>query len=354
MAINDSSKLDFLWKKIQYGVTNTSVLGKNGYEEIYGSEVPTYANNIWTQSSQIQKPAPNATTGVHEFYDAANAIECTPDPTVPNNQTWLVTTTYGDTNTLTGDWIPPTFDASYLIQVYAGDPNNGGVALNQGTTGEEWVFDYVAGTVTFVNNVPSSVGDADSSERIFVVGHRYVGSKGLTGAGGAAASEEVADISERDALNPSVGTIAFVVDASGDTTNSAHIGANESATYLYTSSGWRLLSTEDSARADVGTVTYMIDTATTNSVVYTIPANTRLEEAVVEVQTAFDTTPVINVGDSTVNDRIVADNLVDLEEIQDYKVEVNYRYGSQTDIQIEFNPNSATQGLAYLILKWSS
>ena len=355
MAINDSNKVDFLWKKIQFGVSNTSVEGKEGYEEIYGSEVPTYANNIWTQASAIASPAPESTTGVHEFYGISNAIECTPDPTVPGNRTWLVTDTYGDINTRLGDWIPPTFDPSYLVQVYLGDPDNGGTPLNQGITNEEWVFDYVTGVLSFVNNVPSGVGNGSSSDRIFIVGHRYVGTKGLTGAGGAAASEEVADIAERDSLDPSIGTIAYVNDASGDTGNSAHIGPGQSATYLFTSSGWKLIATEDSSRADVGTVTIPIDHTSGNMTVYTMPSNTRVSSVTVEVETAFDATgTTFNLGDAGSNNRLVGDDFVDLESVNNYKVNSNYLYTSETDLLLEFDPDGATTGQAFIIIKWSS
>lgn len=354
MAINDSNKVDFLWKKVLFGVSNTSVNGKQGYEEIYSSEVPTYANKIWTQAGNIASPAPEATTGVHEFYDAANAIECTPDPTVPNNRTWLVTTTRGDINTLTGDWIPPTFDPSYLIQVYKGDPNNGGTPLIQGSDNEEWVFDYVTGTLSFVNNVPAGVNDTGSGNRIFIVGHRYVGSKGLTGAGGAAASEEVATIAERDALTPSIGTIAYVADASGDTANAAHIGAGEAATYLYTSSGWVLIATEDSGKADAGSVSLDITNASSNSTIFTVDQGTRITGITLEVNTAFDGDPVVQIGDAGLADRLLEDNLVDLAEVGVYTLDVNYLYNADTDVLLDFVAGGATTGQANIVIKWSS
>lgn len=354
MAINDSNKVDFLWKKVLFGVSNTSVNGKQGYEEIYSSEVPTYANNIWTQAANIATPAPGTTTGVHEFYDAVNAIECTPDPTVPNNRTWLVTTTRGNINTLTGDWIPPTFDPSYLIQAYKGDPNAGGTPLIQGSNNEEWIFDYVTGTLSFVNNVPAGVNDTGSGNRIFIVGHRYVGSKGLTGAGGAAASEEVANIAERNALNPSVGTIAYVTDASGDTANASHIGAGEAATYLYTSSGWVLIATEDSGKADAGSVSLDVNSSSTNATIFTIDQGTRVTGITLEVTTPFDGDPIIQIGDAGLIDRLLEDNLVDLAEAGVYTMDVNYLYNADTDVLLDFASGSAATGSANIVIKWSS
>lgn len=354
MAIQDTNKVDFLWKKVVFGVSNTSVNGKQGYEEIYGSEVPTYANNIWTQAGDIQKPAPNATTGVHEFFSEATAIEATPDPTVPNNRTWLVTTTGGDISTRTGDWIPPTFDPTYLIQVYKGDPNAGGTPLNQGTNNEEWVFDYVTGALSFINNVPSGVNNSNASGRIHIVGHRYVGSKGLTGAGGAAASEEVADITERDGLNPSVGTLVYVQDASADTSNTAHIGAGESATYLYTSSGWKLIATEDSSKADSGSVSVDIDTSTTSGQIYQIPAGTRVDDVTIIIETGFNGTSEINIGDTVTNDRLVSDALVDMSEAGTYILNPRHEYVNATDVMLDIVQGGSTVGSGTIIIKWSS
>ena len=47
MAISDSDKLDFLWKKVVYGVTETDIDGKEGPNEIYKSETLTLAQDVW-------------------------------------------------------------------------------------------------------------------------------------------------------------------------------------------------------------------------------------------------------------------------------------------------------------------
>lgn len=354
MAISDSKKVDFLWKKILYGVSNTNISGKAGYEEIYSSEVPTYANDIWAQSNEIQKPAPNATTGVHQYYGISNAIECTPDPTVAGNKTWLATGTYGDTNTRLEDWIPPTIDPTYLIQVYKGDPNNGGTALNQGTEGYEWIFDYVTGVLSFVNSVPSGVDDTISSNRIWIVGHRYVGTKGLTGAGGAAASTVVATIAERDALSPSEGDICHVEDASGDTANAQHIGSGEYANYIYTSAGWKLLSTQDSVEADSGTASYSITNASTSDTIVTVRAGSRAVRITVDVDTAFDGTPTLSIGDAGNTSRLMTDDEIDLNSLGTYVADASYLYSTDTAITFTFNAGGATVGNATITVNWVS
>ena len=46
MAINDTQKTDFLWKRIIFGTTETDITGKGGPNETVPSPVPTYIQNI--------------------------------------------------------------------------------------------------------------------------------------------------------------------------------------------------------------------------------------------------------------------------------------------------------------------
>lgn len=175
MAISDSQKLDFLWKKTIYQVTETNITGKGGANETIGSVSPTFSNNIW--SSTVPVPAPNASGSIVQYYGTASAVRAMKDPTVTSGNTWLVTSTYNNASTRIGDWIPPAIDPGYLLEVYSGNPASGGVKLNQGTAGFEWVFDYAAGVLHFPNGVPGGLTD------LYVVGHRYIGGKGIGGGG---------------------------------------------------------------------------------------------------------------------------------------------------------------------------
>ena len=58
----------------------------------------------------------------------------TADSTSSNQRAYIAYTTYNDTSSarLT-NWIDTQFGASYLIKVYKGDPNSGGVALSAGS-----------------------------------------------------------------------------------------------------------------------------------------------------------------------------------------------------------------------------
>ena len=95
----------------------------------------------------------------------------------------LLITTYNNTSSarLT-NWIDTQFGASYLIKVYKGDPNSGGVALSAAGSGanDGWFFDYSAGVLNFNDtSVPSGVTDTN----IYIVGYRYIGQTGAPTSG---------------------------------------------------------------------------------------------------------------------------------------------------------------------------
>jgi len=177
MAFTTAEQVDFLWKKVIYGVTDTNNGGKAGPEETIGSPLLVFANNILSQP--IPTPAPGSTTGVVQFYGptTGTAVHCTADPTVAGNKTWLATSTYGSLSTRLTNWIPPSVDASYLIEVFKNDPSVGGNMLNGTSSGYEWVFDYQAGVLTFPNSLPAGITN------LYIVAYQYIGTTGLGGAG---------------------------------------------------------------------------------------------------------------------------------------------------------------------------
>lgn len=174
MAITDAQKVDLLFKKIAYGVTQTNQApNKQGYEETVASPIPIYNNQIWSEATSIPNNAPLTTSGVVTYYGTTSAIRMTSDPTVGTNKTWFATTTYNNASTRVGDWIPPSIDPSYLVTIYNGNPSSGGTPINQGVNNQEWVFDYSSGVLNFPNNLPGGL------TQVWIVGHRYTGTKGL-------------------------------------------------------------------------------------------------------------------------------------------------------------------------------
>ena len=107
----------------------------------------------------------------------------TADSTSSGQRAYIAYTTYNNTSSarLT-NWIDTQFGASYLIKVYKGDPNSGGVALSAAGSGanDGWFFDYSAGVLNFNDtSVPSGVTDTN----IYIVGYRYIGQTGAPTSG---------------------------------------------------------------------------------------------------------------------------------------------------------------------------
>lgn len=179
MSITDSQKTDFLWKKVIFGNTNTVGAGvtgaKQGFEETIGSPILVSKDSIL--ADDIPVPAPNATGPVVQYYPptSGGAIQMTMDPTAPANRAWLATSTFGLPGTRLTGWVPPSSDPGYLVEIYRNDPTVPGNRLNQSTTGQEWVFDYTAGVLNFVNTIPSGI------TTLWLVGHRYIGRTGFDG-----------------------------------------------------------------------------------------------------------------------------------------------------------------------------
>lgn len=182
MPITDTSKVDFLWKKIIFGTTKTDTgTAKLGNNESIPSPLPVYSDQIWSQSTSENIPTtpPLASTPVVQVLNGLAAIQTEPDNTAGvfgRRPTWLT----GQT-----DWIPPTFGSQYAVKVYAGPPATG-KQLFPGTNDLEWVFDYNAGILHFPNNLPTEITSASGNigSSIYIEGYRYIGEKGTASTGG--------------------------------------------------------------------------------------------------------------------------------------------------------------------------
>ena len=299
MAITDSDKLDFLWKKVVYGVTETDIDGKEGPNEIYKSEVLTLAQDVWQQSSSIPATAPKLTASSPvKFYGHttdANASVTVPirmvaDPTVSGSKTWLAVADVtgnvvpGSANRLR-DFIPPSIGSTYLAKVYTTEANAKADSnkLNSLTTNEEWVFDYTAGVLHFPNNVPSGI-----SSNVFLVAHQYVGTKG------------VGSSTSANGLVFATANVAY----DGGTTNLYHVN--------------------NAVRASA--VIVEVDTAWTN---------------------ANDTT-AITVGQSDDKDLLFKATDIDLRVAGQYRSDFHYIWPSTSDVQLvaEVIQGAATAGTA--------
>ncbi len=192
MPASQEQKVDFLLKKIGYSASKTGIAedestistgsntAKKPFEEGIPSPLIIPQSSLWADSGYIPTTPPGSDTAYVKGYRTATALRMTRDATVgTNTRSYIAYTTYNNTSSarLT-NWIDTQFGASYIIKVYKGDPNSGGVELQQaganaGTDG--WFFDYSSGILNFNGqNLPSGI----SATNIYIVGYRYIGATG--------------------------------------------------------------------------------------------------------------------------------------------------------------------------------
>jgi len=174
MAITDTQKVDYLWKKVGYGRAKTDVNSvKGATNESISSPLFTRGENVWSQADLIPGVMPATSGGVVTVYPTTAPVECIADTTATSNRTW---------KTQSIDWIPPEVGPTYLIKVYAHTSGQAGSAAASGTTlsaaetNEEWFFDYASGTLNFIGtNLPAEV----AGNSIYISGAVYSGIKGV-------------------------------------------------------------------------------------------------------------------------------------------------------------------------------
>ena len=179
MAITDSQKIDYLFKKVGYGVakTDTAVV-KSPSNESVASPLLIRGDGIWQQSASVPLTIPGSNSSVVTVYadTLSSTIQTVNDNTAGTNRTWKTGLT---------DWIDSSFGATYQVKVYSAATGNtapqtyGTQLFADGTgIGDEWYFDYQSGVLNFAGNVLPTTSFTGNS--IFVSGARYVGIKGYT------------------------------------------------------------------------------------------------------------------------------------------------------------------------------
>jgi uncharacterized protein YaiE (UPF0345 family) len=180
-TFDESQKIDYLWKKIGYGVAKTAEPDvKAAFNEFIPSPLLYRGDLVWTESDQIPAPTPPAvSTSIVEVYkDGGGAyspsVECTEDFTAPDNQTWTTNLT---------NWIPTQFGDNYIVEVYIApsgitNPQTVGERLFQAGSGSDdtWFFDYQAGVLNFNGaTIPAPIASGVEGKSVYIVGYRYVG-----------------------------------------------------------------------------------------------------------------------------------------------------------------------------------
>ena len=183
MAITDAKKVDYLWKKLGYGVTKTDTnAAKKAPNEAIASPLLINGANTWNQASSIPGTMPASSAGVVTVFPTTSPDETVNDGTATANRTWKTELT---------DWIPPEFGSTYQVKVYIHTSSDAGNAASGGTqvfaTGsgndDEWFFDYQSGVLHFIGaNLPNGVSFTGKS--VYISGARYTGQVGLQNVGG--------------------------------------------------------------------------------------------------------------------------------------------------------------------------
>ena len=226
MAISDSQKVDYLWKKLGYGKAKTDTNAtKKAPNEAIDSPLLMRGDIIWAQAHEIPSTLPGSTTTHVRVYTGTGAIETTNDNTATANRTWKT----GQT-----DWIPTQFGSTYLVKVYtdsagaANAPSTGTQLFATGSgSNDEWFFDYEAGVLHFIGtNIPSSV----SGKKVFIEGARYVGTKGIASANNMTTLGAKTVQANTISMANTTSTTSLSISGANSTVKSANVIINKTAT----------------------------------------------------------------------------------------------------------------------------
>ena len=300
MALADSTKVDFLWKKLGFGVTKTAPnANKQAFNESIPSPLLMRGDKVWQSSGSIPGVKPAAASAIVNIYqDAAggsDTVETTEDLSAPDNRTWKTNLT---------DWIPTEFGSTYLVKVYvdnagAANPQSTGTQLFQAGSGnnDEWFFDYSSGVLNFNGtNIPTVIGTGVTGKSVYIVGARYIGPFGVGGGTGignltvtdttfstnnagsdigfTTTGQGTVEINNTTALNISVGTTAQrpTTPTAGD----LRFNTTTTGVEVYNGSAWVTVGSNDSITSqsfagDNSTVAFTLTAAaTTASVIVSI------------------------------------------------------------------------------------
>ena len=187
MAISDTQKTDYLFKKLGFGITKTDTnANKAAANESIPSPLLLRGDKVWQQASSIPATKPGSSATPVTVYTGATTVECTADITASTNRTWKTGLT---------DWIPPEFGSTYLVNVYVHTSSDAGnaesisnkVFITGSGNDDEWFFDYQSGVLHFIgDNLPNGVNFSGKS--VYIAGARYTGVFGVGSAPGEEAS----------------------------------------------------------------------------------------------------------------------------------------------------------------------
>ena len=350
MAISDTQKVDLLWKKVGFSKTKTDTnANKKAPNEAIVSDLIIKPAEVWSDVGSIPSTIPASNTSIIRIYTGE---ETTEDGTSTNNRTWKT----GITN-----WIPPKFGSTYQLKVYAdsagsGNPTSNGTQLFETGSGndDQWYFDYQSGVLHFIGtNLPTAIGTGTNNV-IYLVGARYNGSLGV---GDSSASQTFIKTNlaavYADATIATGDIIKVTSDADGE--YAVYIADQDNPTQL---SHLTLISTRDSAEADAQTLKVTATYNGGNVTLGNVSATSRPAHVSVTVDTAFDGSTTMNIGDDGNNSRLMADSYIDLSTVGTYTVSPSFVYsGVDSDanntIKAYVVAGTSSQGSATILVTYS-
>ena len=357
MAITDSQKIDYLFKKVGYGATKTDInSNKLAPNEAIPSPALIRGDVIWNQADQIPGVKPGSTSGVVQIYTGATSVETSADGTATANRTWKTNLT---------DWIPPQFGSTYLVNVYihtSGDAANSNSISNRvfvtgSGNNDEWFFDYESGVLNFIGtNLPD--GKSFSGKSVYIEGARYVGNKGMGGGTGAYTFTDnrmqTTATNEEIIIEPA-GTGYVAVDATSGlivpvgTTAQRPTGqagmlrfnGTTSKLEIYNGSGWENVgagvtgssTTRDTFNGDNSTTAFTLSAAaTTDSVFVSINGTVQLGSDGYSVSgTTLTFTEAPLAGDKIQVQNISSGNTTDVTQLQDADSDTKIQVSESAD-----------------------
>lgn len=229
MAVGDNQKVDFVWKKLGYGLAKTdTTANKEAYNEAIPSPLLLRGDKVWQQAASVPSVQPSSSSGVVTVYKDGSAtptVECTEDITATARRTWKTGLT---------DWIPVEFGSTYQVKVYidnasAASPQTTGTQIfaagSSSAAADQWFFDYQAGILHFLDtNLPAGL---TAGKKIYIVGARYTGLFGV--GGGAGQASDIANFNFADNTMSTTNTNGDIIldpNGSGQIILNSKVGIN--------------------------------------------------------------------------------------------------------------------------------
>lgn len=198
--------------------------------------------------------------------------------------------------------------------------------------GDEIVIRQIEGNFTS----SSGISGADNGRRAMGI---YYGGKVREGT-----NYVIDNMSQLDDLSPFIGDGVHVLDS----------GNGEWNELKYTTSGWVIIATEDSARTDADTLSITIVPEDKGQIyIGTVSANSRISNITIVVTEAFnDDSMTINVGDATTPDVLFNDSFIDLMTTGTYTNTPSNVYTTETDIFAVISNHTSLIGELKIIISY--